>query len=314
MKTNTTSKPIPTRAQGLILVVLATVFWSTSGIFINLTINGSGITAVGLAFYRDMFTFLSLLVGIAIIRPKLLRIKRGDIPWFLAMGALSIGSFHVLWNTSVMLIGASLATVIQCNAPIVVTVMAWLLFGEALTRRKIIAIILSIVGTILTSGINGLGGVQITTLGILIALASAIAYGSFSLFGKKLSGTYNPWTILLYVFGFATLTLLPFQFGQPAPWPLPTNVLLYFASLVFLTTIAGFGFYTTGLGYLQASIASITSTSEVAFAGILAYIVLGERLSFLQIIGSLLIVGGVIIISVPNRKNVSDYIISDEHG
>jgi drug/metabolite transporter (DMT)-like permease len=286
------------KLQGLMLVILATVCWSTSGIFINQIIQGSSITTVGLAFWRDLSTFLCLLLGIAIIQPDYLKIKRRDIPWLAAMGAISIGSFHVMWNTSVMMVGASISTVLQCNAPIFVTLMAWQLFDEPLTGRKIGAVVLAALGIIFISGIRGTGGIQVTTLGIVIALGSAITYGSFSLFGKKLTGDYNSWTILLYVFGFATLTLLPFQFGQPAPWPIPTNVISSFIAIVLLTTITGFGLYTFGLSKLQASIASITSTTEVVFAGILAYVFLGERLDMWQIIGSLLIVAGVVLVSL----------------
>ncbi len=287
------------KLQGLMLVILATVCWSTSGIFINQIIQGSSITTVGLAFWRDLSTFLCLLLGIAIIQPDYLKIKRRDIPWLAAMGAISIGSFHVMWNTSVMMVGASISTVLQCNAPIFVTLMAWQLFDEPLTGRKIAAVVLAALGIIFISGILGNNSMEVEDAwGIIIALGSAITYGSFSLFGKKLTGDYNSWTILLYVFGFATLTLLPFQFGQPAPWPITTNVISSFIAIVLLTTITGFGLYTFGLSKLPASIASITSTTEVVFAGILAYVFLAERLDMWQIIGSLLIVAGVVLVSL----------------
>ncbi len=303
MSNKTTLQP-SVNVQGLILVILATVCWSTSGIFISEIIGGSKISTVGLAFWRDLSTFLCLLIGVAILRPEYLKVKRRDIPWLAAMGAISIGSFHVMWNTSVMMVGASISTVLQCNAPIFVTLMAWQLFDEPLTGRKIAAVVLAALGIIFISGIRSTSGMQVTTMGIIIALGSAITYGSFSLFGKKLTGDYNSWTILLYVFGFATLVLLPLQFGQPAPWPIPTNVIFSFIAIVLLTTITGFGLYTTGLGKLQASIASITSTTEVVFAGILAYVFLGERLDVWQIIGSLLIVAGVVLVSLAknNRK------------
>src|SRR3990170_74458 len=144
------------RIQGILIVVLATIFWSSSGIFISLVLRNWEISAVSLAFWRDLATFSTLLIGIALTRPALLWVKRKDLPWLLAMGAISIGFFHVLWNTSVLLLGASISTVVQCNAPIFVTLMAWIIFKEALTKRKIIAVSLSVIGTILISGILGM--------------------------------------------------------------------------------------------------------------------------------------------------------------
>jgi drug/metabolite transporter (DMT)-like permease len=288
---------------GLLLVVAATACWSTSGIFINWVVDGSGISPVGLAFWRDITTFTFLLLGLAIVRPELLRVKRADLPWIAAMGAFSIGLFHVLWNTAVLVNGVSVATVIQCNAPIFVTVMAWLLWREPLTPLKILAILIAGVGIVLIARLDNLTQSDITIYGLVIALLSAIAYGSFSLFGKKLSASYSSWTILLYVFGFASLALLPFQLiGRSAPWPVPTNTLLSFLALVLFTTISGFGLYTTGLRRLQASIASITSNTEVPFAAVLSYFILGERLDLLQVIGAILVVGGVVLVSLPRRK------------
>ncbi len=78
---------------GLALVVLATLFWSTSGLFVNLIVNGSGISAIALAFWRDLTTFLCLLGGLAAIKPALLRVHRADLPWLAAMGGSASAPF-----------------------------------------------------------------------------------------------------------------------------------------------------------------------------------------------------------------------------
>jgi drug/metabolite transporter (DMT)-like permease len=292
------------RWLGILLVILATAFWSTSGIFIHLVSQGSGVTPVGLAFWRDLGTFTVLFLGMLILRPDLFRVKRGDLPWLAAMGVLSIGLFHVMWNMNVLINGASVATVIQCNAPIFVTIMGWMIWGEPLTGRKIAAVGLAAFGTILIARLDNLDGAHITLLGLVVGLVAAIAYGGFSLFGKKLSSSYSAWTILLYVFGFATLALLPFQLNSPIPWPMELTVLRDYAALVLLTTIAGFGLYTTALRQLQASVAAITANTEVPFAAILAYFVLNERLDGWQILGAVLVVVAVILVSLPRRSRL----------
>jgi len=291
-----------TRLKGILLVILATIFWSTSGIFINLITKNSTISPVSLAFWRDISTFLVLLAGIIIFRPNLIRVKRKDIPWLIAMGAISIGSFHVLWNISVGLIGVSVATVIQCNAPIFVTIMARVIFKEPLTGRKITAILLSVAGTVLISGILGMSDLKSAQLGLIVSLSSALFYGSLSLFGKKLAGEYNPWTILLYIFGFATLTLLPFQILNPSPFPANNPEIFYFIGLIFISTIIGFALYTTALSRMQASVASIAATAEIIFAAALAHLILVERLDLWQILGALFVIGGVILVSLPDGK------------
>lgn len=262
-------------------------------------------SAVGLAFWRDLTTSITLLLGILIVNPKLLAVKKRDLPWLIGMGSISIGIFHVFWNKAVVMLGASLATVIQCNAPIFVTLMAWFLFGEKITPRKISAVVLAAAGTILVSGMSSAGEWKIVPVGLLIALGSALTYGSLSLFGKKLSGEYNPWTIMFYIFTFGTLTLFAVQLGRPDPWPAGTNFLPLFAGFVLFSTILGFGLYTTSLKFLPASVASITATSEIFFASILAFIFLKERMDLWQILGSVLIIIGVILVSLAKENSSS---------
>ena len=290
------------RLSGILLVIAATVCWSASGIFINLIIRDSGLSAVGLAFRRDLATSLTLLAGILITKPKLLAVKKKDLPWLICMGTISIGIFHVFWNKAVVMLGASLATVVQCNAPIFVTIMAWFLFGERITARKSIAIMLAFAGTVLVSGITATGDWKIVPLGLLIALGSAITYGTLSLFGKKLSGEYNTWTIMFYIFTFGTAALFVFQLGHPDPWPQNPEIIPFFIGLVLVSTVLGFGLYTKSLKLLPASVASITATSEIFFASILAYIILQERMDLWQVFGSVLIITGVILVSLTKEN------------
>lgn len=303
-------KPISGRLSGILMVIIATVCWATSGIFINLIIRESGLSAVGLAFWRDLTTAILLFLGILITKPKLLMVKKNDLPWLIGMGAISIGIFHIFWNKAVVMLGASLATVVQCNAPIFVTILAWFLFREKITLRKIIAMILAAAGTILVSGISSVGDWKIAPIGLLIALGSAITYGSLSLFGKKLSGDYNAWTIMFYIFTFGTITLFIFQLGTPEPWPAGTGIIPWFVFFVLISTITGFALYTMALKKLPASIASITATSEILFASIMAYIFLHERMDLWQIAGAVLIISGVVLVSL-SRDNVTDSMISN---
>ena len=298
-------KPLPMRLAGILLVITATLCWATSGIFINLIIRQSGLSAVGLAFWRDLTTAVLLFLGLLVIKPELLRVKRRDLPWLIGMGAISIGIFHIFWNKAVVMIGASLATVVQCNAPIFVTIMAWFLFQEALTGRKIIAVALAAAGTVLVAGLNSAGEWKILPIGLLIALGSAITYGSLSLFGKKLSGDYNAWTIMFYIFAFGTLTLFIFQLGSPDPWPVGSGIVPYFIGFVLISTIIGFGLYTTALSKLPASVASITATTEILFASILAYFFLQERMDAWQIAGAVLIISGVVLVSLDKNNRQS---------
>lgn len=281
---------------GVGLVTLGALCWSTAGFTVTASLDGSGLQPLGLAFWRVLSACLVLLVALAIFKPALLRISRRDLPWAIGMGALAVGTFQVLWILAIVTNGASLATVIQCNAPIIVTLLARLIWGEPLTWRKWAALLLAFLGTALVAQLSASGNLQLTPIGLLISLGSAFAYAGITLFTKKLTDNgVNAWTILVYSFAFAALALLPFQFSQPWPAIESWQPVAAFIALVLITTIAGYAFYAMALRHLQASVASIIALVEVPFAAVFAYFLLGERMNPVQILGAVVVVSGVLL-------------------
>ena len=124
-------------------------------------------------------------------------------------------------------------------------------------------------GTILAAGIIGNQDLKISSLGIWVGLGAAITYASLSIFGKKLSGEYNFWTITFYIFAIGTLTIFLFQGGRPDPWPIGSGILPWMLGFVLMSTMVGFALYTKALSLLPASVAVIVSTVEILSAAIL---------------------------------------------
>ncbi len=277
---------------GYLAVLLAAACWGTSGVFVKSVVADSGVTALALAFWRDLATFLTLFISLRLLRPAWLRVDRADLPWIVGMGA-SLGALHVVWNLGVLINGAAVATVQQAAVPAIVAVVAWLIWRESLGWEKIAAIVLTFIGTFFVSGLGVSGQARFSAIGLLIGLGIPLTYSSWTLFGKRVRQGYNPLTTLTYGFGFGALTLLPLQFFTVQPWPVRASSLLWLAGLVAVPTLAGFSFYIFALGRLPASVATILAMSEIVFATTYAYILLGERLTPGQIIGALLVVSGV---------------------
>jgi DME family drug/metabolite transporter len=289
-------------AVGYLTVLIATACWGTSGIFVKFIMASSDVTALALAFWRDLFTFLVLLTGVGLLRPAwpdlVRRVQRRDLRWLVGLGT-SLGIFHVFWNLGVFLNGAAVATVQQAAMPAIVAVAAWLIWHEPLTWNKILAIILTFAGTVLVSGLDVLGQAELTLSGLLIGLGIPFAYASWNLFGKKARECYSPLVTLTFGFGFGALVLLPFQFFTPQPWPVPGLSWLWFAGLIFISTIIPFSTYTFGLGRLPASVASILAMTEIPIVAVYTYFLLDEALAAHQVLGAVLVVGGVLLLSWP---------------
>ena len=294
---STAATPDRSPAAGYLAVLVSTVCWGTSGIFITFIVASSGVSALALAFWRDLFTFTVLLISLGLLRPGWLRVQRRDLKWMVGLGSISVGTFHVLWNLGVLLNGVAVVTVQQAAMPAIVAIAAWFLWGEPLTRRKVLAITLTFAGTVLVSGLDVLGRARLTLPGLLVGIGLPVTYATYSLFGKQIAGRYRPLTILTYGFGFAALTLLPFQFFIPQPWPVPRLTWLWFVALIGFATILPFSAYTFGLGRLPASVAGILAMAEIPLVSLYAYLLLGERLTATQVVGAALVIGGVLLLS-----------------
>jgi drug/metabolite transporter, DME family len=294
------SRPLsnPNARRGYLLVLAATLCWSTSGTFIKLIRANYAFTAWTLAFWRDFFSFLLFLLVAAALGARL-HVARRDLISLALMGAISIGIFHVLWAQAVVMIPVAVATVLNYTAPVFVVLLAWLLWQERPNRRQLMALGLAFLGCLLVTGAYDLGSAHLNWLGLLVGFATGVTYGSLSILGKNALRRYEPLTIMTYAFGFAALTILLLQPG--AIWQtltLPLEAWLAIGVLALVSTVTGFAFYTSGLQYLSASSASITATLEPVIATGLAFVLLAEVIEPIQMLGGALVIGAVVLLAV----------------
>jgi drug/metabolite transporter (DMT)-like permease len=292
-----------TRFLSISLVLFAASLWASSGIFVNGVLTHSDLSPINLAFLREILTFLFLIVIFRIRKQKILPVKKQDLIWLALMGGVGIGLFHAIWNYSVIINGMSVATMLQYNEAVIISIAAVIFFKERIHWRKVAAIIGSLSGTALISGIVGIDTTQVTKIGLIIGISSALAHAAFHLFGKKLSGSYPTSTIMVYAFGFATLILLPFQLSAPIPSYLPTKAILYLIILVSGPTLSAFAVYTLALKWLPISTAAVIATFEVPMAVLFGTVFLSETLDQWQIIGAAFVILGVMLVSIRGKSN-----------
>jgi drug/metabolite transporter (DMT)-like permease len=125
----------------------------------------------------------------------------------------------------------------------------------------------------------------------------------------------NPWTTLVYTFGCAAAFLLSFNLlsgGRIPGTAVRLADLLWLGKawtgwgLLFLLaagpTLAGFGLYNVSLTYLPSSVANLVVTLEPVFTAVIAYFLLGERLTWIQVTGGLLILSGVVFLRIHESR------------
>ncbi len=294
-------------ARGYTICIVATVLWSSAAVFIRYLTETYQIPPLVLAFWRDLTVSILVFGALALVRPGNLRLDRKHLGFVFLYGfVLSI--FNSLWTISVDLNGAAVSTVLAYSSAAFTAVIGWRFLGERLGWIKIIAVTLSLVGCIFVSGAYDLSAWHLNPVGVTTGLLSGAAFAGYSLMGRMSSGrNLYPWTAIAYTFAFAAVLL--FIYNLFTPW-LPAGVAsmhflwlgaditawLVLVVLAIVPTIGGYGLYTVSLTYLPASVANVIATLEPAMTAVLAFFFLGERFSNPQWLGSLLIIGGVILL------------------
>lgn len=292
--------------RGYPIALASAAILSLTGIFIRHLTETYHLPALVLAVWRDTLVVLTLLPILTLIRPALIRIGRRHLP-FLAGYGFVLAIFNALWTLSVALNGAAVATVlVYCSAAFTALLGRWLL-QERLGAAKWLAVAAILTGCAMVADALNPTVWDLNPVGLLTGILSGLGYAAYSLMGRLASGRgLNPWTSLLYTFGGAALFLVLFNFlpghfipgtiGQPADFLWLGKAWSGWLVLFLLAagpTLAGFGLYNVSLRLLPASVANLIVSSEPIFTAVIAYFLLGERLTWLQMAGSLLILSGV---------------------
>lgn len=288
---------------------------STTAILIRYLTQTYQMPPLVLAFWRDLFVALTLLPVLSLLRPGLLQIERKDVG-YLAIYGLVLAIFNSLWTLSVSLNGAAIATVLAYCSAGFTALLGWWFLKERLDWAKVLAVALSLGGCVLVSGALDLAAWSANFIGIVTGTLSGLLYAIYSLMGRSASQrNLNPWTTLLYTFGFAAAFLLLFNLLPGSFLPgkaIQATDLLWLGTslagwgiLLLLAagpTLAGFGLYNISLGYLPSSVANLIVSLEPAFTAVMAYLLFGELLNGVQIFGSLMILIAVIFLRIYEGK------------
>lgn len=308
-------QPVPSSSNpanlklGYPIALAAAVFLSTTAIFIRHLTLTYNIPALVLAFWRDVFVVVTLLLALGLFWPRLLRAGRRH--WvYLALYGLVLATFNSFWTLSVTYNGAAVATVLAYCSAAFTALLGWWLLKERLGWAKLLAVAFSLGGCVLVSGALNASAWSANLMGILTGVLTGLSYAGYSLMGRAAAQRgLNPWTTLLYTFGFAAVFLLIFNLLPGGPLPGSASRLSDFFWLgnalegwgvLFLLaavpTVAGFGLLNVSLKYLPSSVAQLIVTLEPVFTAVTAYFFFGELLNGIQILGSLLILAGVVLL------------------
>jgi probable blue pigment (indigoidine) exporter len=213
------------------------------------------------------------------------------------LGTLNIGAFFALLFVAAYRLPGGVAATVGAIQPLIVTVLASRLVGEAVSRRNVIA------------GVAGVGGVamlvlqssaRLDLLGVLAAAGAAVLMASGNVLTKRWGQPERPLVMTAWQLIAGGLVLLPIMLlaeGLPTE-PLTERNLAGFAVLTLVGTALAYTLWFRGIGRLPVG--------RVAFLGLLSpvvavtsgWLVLGQSLAPGQALGAVIVLGSVATVTV----------------
>ncbi len=222
------------------------------------------------------------------------------------------GLFGVAINQLLFFKGLSItnpinAAIIMTINPVMVLLFASFLIREAITLKRTIGIILGIGGAILLITYNAsfsFSGESAT--GDVWIFLNAASYGIYLVIVKPLMNKYNPLTVIMWVFTFGLIYVLPFGFIEltQVNWTeLPGNIILAMIFVVVFTTFMAYLLNIHALKTLSPTVVSYYIYLQPLLASIIALIFAKDVLSIEKLIAAALIFAGVALVSTsPKTK------------
>lgn len=276
------------------VLFLATVCVSFSGIFVRLA-DVAGFVS---AFYRILFAFLAVLPAF-LIRRKHNSFK--DIAVCI-VGGIVFGYELALWNMSVVLLNATIPTLLVNLSCIWIGAFSYFALKEKVGIAHWIGTILALIGVVIIIGYSSLLGLKLEK-GVAFALACSFLISVYTLIVKRARVRMDSVCVLFYTLSGSMLALIVWALaGKVDLLPASSRSWPYLIGLGVVVQGCGYLSINYALGYISPTKVTVTLLLQPVFTGLLAALLLHERLKDNQLLGGLIVLLGLAISFMEFKK------------
>lgn len=288
--------------RGYLNILIGASLWGVSSVIAKSLFN-LGLPPSELVLIRLTFSTLTLFLILLFCDRRRIIMHLRDLPYFFVLGFVGIAGVQFTYYFTISKIHVGPAVLIQYLAPVWIAFYAFLFQKEPLSKEKIAALFLAMVGCYFVAGGYRIDLLRLNRIGIVSGLVSSFFFAFYTLYGEKGLRKYDPWTVILYGFGFGA----SFYWIFTSPIKFITGgyslkVWMAFLYIAIFSTLIPFGLYFKGIERIRATRASITATWEPVVAGFTAYFVLGEVLTPLQVLGGIGVIAAVVLLQLVREK------------
>ncbi|MEK7517810.1 MAG: DMT family transporter [Patescibacteria group bacterium] len=274
-------------------------------IFLYSLLSGAmaAVTKVGLSQVPPLsFAFIRFLLATVIVAPFIWKEKKSFIKDLKTLGPFSmLATLNIIFFIlGIKLTTANISQILYAAVPIIAGVLTYFVLGEKQTLRKISGIILGFIGVfpVLILPILEKGKFSGDLLGNFLLVLAVISWSLYMMLSKKAQETHSPYRIVSIFIIITTVVLFPFflfesivQYGWWTKINAPSILSIFY--VVLAGTIATYLLNQYSIKHGGVVFASMAYYLSPIFGFIVAFVLLGETLPSLLIVGGVLTLLGV---------------------
>jgi len=282
------------RNSGTFLCLASGASFGAMAIFGKLAYDGGATPGTLLVVRFSLAAALFWLVVLATGAAREARaVPRADVALGLALGGCGYAIQAGCYFAALERIDASLLSLLLYTFPAIVALAAVALGRERLDTRRFAALALALGGVALVMAGAGPGSVD--PVGAALALGAAFVYSAYILVSDRVAGRVSPYVLSAIVCtgAAASLVVATSLLGALRPGQVSLEGWAWLGCLTLVSTVAAIGLFFAGLRRAGPTAASILATIEPVVTVLLAFLVFGETLGALGLVGGLLVLSAV---------------------
>ena len=277
--------------NGYVWILLATLLWSLLG-FISKFCMQAGMQPLETGFWRAAIGCAFFMAHAALTGGLRIPLRHALI--FMLFGTWGIGVFFGAMQMAIKLSGGATAVVLLYTAPVWVAIFSRFLFGEQITRRKALAVLIALSGTVLVSFSGGSLPGETSLAGIGFGLMAGLCYATHYPFYRWWQSRYSTASI----YGFMLLGgVIALGLSGPVSLHHAPSTWGWLFSLGLLTCYMAYICYGQGLKRISLVRAAVTCHLEPVLGTLWVWLFWNENFSASGWFGGALVLSAVFLLT-----------------
>ena len=291
-------------AVGVAAAAAAALLFGVNGTVSKLALE-AGIASTRLVQLRSLGAAVCLLVAVVLTRPRSLAMDRKELAFLVVAGIVGIGLVQWLYFVAIARLPVGIALLLEYLAPVLVALWVRFVRREPVRPRIWGALALCLVGLAVVAEVWS--GLTLDGLGVLAGLGAAVALAAYYLTGEHSLTTRDPLSLAAWTF---TAAAVLWSVLRP-PWSMEWSVLgdavalpgpfdgaevwlwALVAWIIVLGTVVPYGCVLLAIRHLGSTRTGLLGMAEPVTSGLVAWVVLSESLSTVQLVGGAVVIAGI---------------------